>query len=65
MSHLIPEPSNFSEVTRLPEDVKKAWLKETLKEIKELTNNQNFIIHNITRTFQKSWLKATLKEIKI
>ena len=44
MSHFIPEPSNFSEVTRLPPYFKKAWLKETLKGIKKLTNNQTFII---------------------
>ena len=27
VSHFITEPSNFSEVSRLPEDVKKSWLK--------------------------------------
>ena len=31
VSHFIPEPRNFEEVARLAEDVKKAWLKETLK----------------------------------
>ena len=30
--HFITEPSNVSEVTILPEDFKKAWLKATLKE---------------------------------
>ena len=44
MSHFIPEPRNFAEVTRLTSDVKKAWLKETLKEIKKLINNQNFLM---------------------
>ena len=44
VSHFIPEPRKFSEVTRLPADVKKDWLKATLKEIKHLINNQTFII---------------------
>ena len=34
VSHFIQEPKNFSEISRLPEDVKKSWLKATLKEIK-------------------------------
>ena len=44
MSHFIPEPMHFSEVTRLPVCVKKAWLITTLKDIKNLTNNQTFLI---------------------
>ena len=44
VSHFIPEPSNFVEVTRLPADVKKYLLKATLKEIKNLINNQNFLM---------------------
>ena len=31
ISHFIPEPINFSEVTRLPEEINKPWLKATLK----------------------------------
>ena len=31
MSHFIPEPSNYAEITRLPADVKKDWLKKTLR----------------------------------
>ena len=38
-SHFITEPRNFAEVTRLPAEVKKAWLKETLKDINNLINN--------------------------
>ena len=34
VSHFIPEPRSFVEATRLSEDIKKPWLKETLKEIK-------------------------------
>ena len=44
VSHFIPEPRNFSEVTKLSENVKKPWLKATLKEIKNLINNQTFLI---------------------
>ena len=43
-SNFIPEPRNFSEVTKLSENIKKPWLKETLKEIKNLINNQTFLI---------------------
>ena len=31
VSHLIPEPRNFAEVTRLSDDIKKPWLKATQK----------------------------------
>ena len=44
VSQFIPEPSNFAEITRLPADVKNAWLKETMKEIKNVINNQTFIM---------------------
>ena len=46
MSHFIPEPRNFLEVTILPADVKKAWLKATLIEIKNLINIQTFIMED-------------------
>ena len=42
VSFLIIEPRNFVEVTRLSEDMRKSWLKATLKEIKNLFNYQNF-----------------------
>ena len=32
VSNIIPETSNFEEVTRLISDFKKAWLKATLKD---------------------------------
>ena len=41
----IPEPSKFAEVTRLPADVKKVWLKETLKEKENLINIHNFLMN--------------------
>ena len=43
VSHFIPEPRNFAEVTKLSENIKKPWLKETLNEINNLINNQTFI----------------------
>ena len=46
MSHVVPETRNFAEVTRLPADIKKAWMKETLKEIKNVINNQIFLMNN-------------------
>ena len=46
MSHFIPEPRNFAEVTRLAENIRKTWLKATLKEIKNLINNQTFMIED-------------------
>ena len=33
VSHFIPEPRNFEEVTKLAENIRKPWLKATLKEI--------------------------------
>ena len=32
--HFIPEPRNFSEVTKISVDIKKPWLKATMKDIK-------------------------------
>ena len=46
MSNFIPEPRNFAEVTRLAENIRKPWLKATLREIKNLINNQTFMIED-------------------
>ena len=46
VSHFIPEPRNFAEVTKLSENIRKPWLKATLKEIKNLINNKNFMIED-------------------
>ena len=46
VSHFIPEPRNFAEVTKLSENIKKPWLKATLKEINNLINNQTFLIED-------------------
>ena len=48
VSHFIPEPRNFSEVTRLSADIRKPWLRATLKEIKNLINNQNLLVYIIS-----------------
>ena len=45
-SHFIPEPRNSDEVTKLSENIRKPWLKATLKEINNLINNQTFIIED-------------------
>ena len=42
VSHFIPEPGNIYEVTKLSDDIKKPWIKATLKETKNLINNQTF-----------------------
>ena len=46
VSHFLPEPRNFAEVTRLAENIRKPWLKSTLKEIKNLINKQTFMIED-------------------
>ena len=44
VSHFIPEPRKFSEVKKISYDIKKSWLKETMKEIKNLINNQTLLV---------------------
>ena len=46
VSHFIPEPRNFAEVKKSSENIRKPWLKATLKDIKNLINNQTFLIEN-------------------
>ena len=46
VSHFIPEPRNFAEETKLSDNIKKPWLKATLKEIKNIINNQTFLIED-------------------
>ena len=46
VSHFIPEPRNFSEVTKLSEDTKKPWIKATQKEIKNIINNKTFLVQD-------------------
>ena len=46
VSHFIPEPRKFSEVTKLSENIRKPWIKANIKEIKNLINNQNLLIED-------------------
>ena len=46
VSHYIPESRNYAEVTKLSENIKKPWIKETLREIKILINNQTFLVED-------------------
>ena len=46
VSHFILEPRNFAEVKKLSENIRKPWLKATLKEINNLINNQSFLIED-------------------
>ena len=46
VSHFIPEPRKFAEVIKLSENIKKPWLKTTLVEIKNIINNQTFLIED-------------------
>ena len=46
VSHFIPEPRNFAEVTKFSDKIKKPWLKATPNEIKNLINNQTFLIED-------------------
>ena len=44
VSYFIPDPRNFSEVTKFSDDTRKPWLKANLKEIKNLINNDSFLV---------------------
>ena len=44
VSYFIPEPRNFSGVTKLLDDINKPWLNAAQNEIKNLINNQTFLI---------------------
>ena len=46
VSQFIPEPRNFSEVTRLSDDIKKTLLKATQNNIKNLINYQNVLVED-------------------
>ena len=50
VSHFIPEPRNFSDVTKLSDNMKKPWLKATIKEIKNLIKNQTLIVQDPGRS---------------
>ena len=44
--HFIPEHRIFAAVTKFSDNIKKPWLKANLKEIKNLINNQTFLIED-------------------
>ena len=46
VSYFIPEPRNFSEVNRLPEEIKKPRIKENMKEIRNLIKNKTFLVQD-------------------
>ena len=46
VSHFIPKPKHFAEVKQVSENIKKPWLKATLKQVKNLINNQTFLIED-------------------
>ena len=46
VSHFIPEPISFAEVTKCSDNIKKPWIKATLKDIKILINSQTFIVED-------------------
>ena len=46
VSHFIPEPRNIAEVKKLSGNIKKPWLRATLKEVKNIINNQTFLIED-------------------
>ena len=46
VSYFIPDPRKFAEVTRFSDEIKKPWLNETQKEIKNLINNQTFLVED-------------------
>ena len=46
VSHFITEPRNFDEVTKLLDNIKKPWIKATLKEIKNLIDTQTIIVED-------------------
>ena len=46
VSYFIPDTINVSEVTRLSDDINKPWLKATIKEIKNIINNQTLLVQD-------------------
>ena len=44
VSHFIPEPIKFAEVKQSSDNIKKPWLKATMKEIHIIINNQTFLV---------------------
>ena len=49
VSYFNPEPREFAEVTRLSDDIKKPWPKVSQKQIRNLINNQNFLVQYLEK----------------
>ena len=49
VSHIIQEPINCAEVTKHSDNIKKPWIKATLKDIRNLINNWNFIVEDLEK----------------
>ena len=65
MSHFIPEPRNILEVIRLSAYVKNAWLKATLKDIKNVIINQTLLIDDIDKGYPVTpWMVVHRSNIK-
>ena len=46
VSYFIPDPRNFSDVTRLLYEINKPWIKANQKDINNLINNWNFLVQD-------------------
>ena len=46
VSYFISDPRNFAEVARFLDDIKKPWLKATMKKIKNLINNKTLLVQD-------------------
>ena len=46
VSYFILDPRNVLIVTRLSDDTNNPWIKETLKEIIDIFNNQTFLVQH-------------------
>ena len=62
LSHFIPGHSDFSEVVRLSAGVKKAWLKATLKQTKNVINNKTFIMDDLEKGYKMTPYMDIYKE---
>ena len=51
MSQFAPEARNFSGFTRLPSDVKNSWFIKHFKDIKNVINNQTFLMYDIDKGY--------------
>ena len=49
VSYFIPEPRHFAEISKLSYYIKNPWLKATEKKIKNIINNQNFLVKDLKK----------------